>query len=316
LAGYLRWLAPRYPAVCDGLRAETAQYREGLHAEGLHARTPGILADLEAGWRWWLDFARAVGAIDDGQREAFARRVRAALLTVGAEQAAHVAAADPVEHFLRLLTSALTNGRAHLAGPEGARPKDADRPAAWGWWATEVMTREGSDLRWDAKGRRLGWIDGANIYLDPEATYAEAQELARQQGEALSVSPRTLWRRLREHGKLASWEAVRQRNTIRRTLEGGRDREVLHLHVETLSPCARPSGPSASPRDSPDSAGTRAVGVDGPADGNGGGRQECPHGPSAKPAENPGSGRSGQSDKGEESPGAQPNGPARRRGTI
>jgi hypothetical protein len=55
LAGFVRWLAPRYPSVRDGLRAEAAVLRERVHAEGLHARTPGVVADLAVGWRYWLD---------------------------------------------------------------------------------------------------------------------------------------------------------------------------------------------------------------------------------------------------------------------
>src|SRR5262249_35239934 len=126
LAGYLRWLAPHFLAVRDGLRAEAAELRDRARAEGQHARTPGILADLAAGWRHGLDFALAAGAIDQAGREALERRVWAALLDAGAGQAEHLAAAEPCGHLLRLLAGALASGRAHCASPDGGRPADAE----------------------------------------------------------------------------------------------------------------------------------------------------------------------------------------------
>jgi hypothetical protein len=175
LAGYLRWLAQRYPAVRDGLRAETAELRERAHADGMHRRTPGIVADLAAGWRWWLDFSLAAGAIEQAERDTLARRVWAALQEAGAAQAEHVAAAEPCAQFLRLLSGALASGRAHVAGKNGDHPADS---LAWGWREIAV----GAPGRWEAQGRCIGWLDGADLYLEPEASYAEAQEMARHQG--------------------------------------------------------------------------------------------------------------------------------------
>jgi hypothetical protein len=264
LAGFLRWLAPHYPTIREGLRAETAGLRDRARGEGQHARTPGIVADLAAGWHWWLDYALAVGALDAAQRAELDRRVWAALEEAGAGQAEHVASAEPCGHFLRLLAAALASGRAHVAAPDGGCPSGAD---AWGW----RTTGDGSD----PLGRRIGWIEGPDLYLEPEAAYAEAQELARHQGDSLPVAPRTLWRRLRERGLLAGWDAVRQRNTVRRTLGGVRDRDVLYLLAATLSTCASPSEPSAGDAKP---GNNRTVGADGPADGRTVGEAE----PSAK----------------------------------
>jgi hypothetical protein len=197
LAGYVRWLAPRIVAIRDGLRAETATYRERIHAEGGHARTPGIVADLAAGWRWWLDHALDIGAIDQDRREALARRVWAALLAAAAEQAEHVAAADPVQQYLSLLAAALTSGRAHVAAPDGATPEAG---AAWGWRRVTNGAGQYPRDEWQPQGRRIGWLDSDALYLEPAASYAEAQALARHQGDSLPVLPRTLWRRLRERG--------------------------------------------------------------------------------------------------------------------
>jgi hypothetical protein len=306
LAGYLRWLAPRYAELSAGLKGETDALRERVQTEGLHARTPGIVADLAAGLNHFLDFAFEAGAIDTVERETLSNRCWTALLTAGAEQAQHVQAAEPCGQFLRLLADALASGRAHVVGLDGGKPANA---AGWGW-------RRGDKEDWEAHGRRIGWIDGADLYLAPEAAYAEAQELARHQGDALPVSPRTLWKRCRERGLLASWDPRRQRYSVRRTLEGVKDRQVIHL-PHTVLYCAEPSELSAMPESGQIPAEKRTVSTDGLADSNG----HCPqHGPqetSAKHGENAVGGRFGRSKEGIEGHTPVNNSPSkRRRGTI
>jgi hypothetical protein len=208
-------------------------------------RTPGIIADLALGLTLFFDFARAVGVLTDAEREALARRGWAALREAAERQSEHVEAAEPTANFLRLLTAALASGRAHVAGPNGTEPA---APEAWGWRGKEYTFRT-SDGRetgesWTAQGRRIGWLQGPDLFLEPEASYAAAQEMSRDQGEALPVSPRTLRKRLKERGLIASTEPGREVLTVRRTLEGKR-REVLHLLVASL-PCMQPDQPDQS----------------------------------------------------------------------
>ena len=72
------------------------------------------------------------------------------------------------------------------------------------------------------------------MYLEPEASYAEAQALARVQGDALSVSAQTLRKRLHERLVLVSTDESRQTLTVRRKL-AEQQRSVLHVHIQTLS---------------------------------------------------------------------------------
>jgi hypothetical protein len=236
MAGYLQWLAPQYEDVRRGLRAEVVKLREKVEAEGMHARTPGILADLAVGWRYWLMFARTVGAIDEAEQKALAEKVWVALLAAGGEQAALGEAAEPCSTFLRLLAGALAGGRCHVDSVDGQAPPVC---MAWGWRENGVVK--------EPLGPLVGWLDDEQLYLEPEIAYAEVQRLASSQGEALPVGPRTLWKRMREQYRLASWDENRKRNTIRRTLGGDRGREVLHLRAATLSPPGdrpqRPQGP-------------------------------------------------------------------------
>jgi hypothetical protein len=234
LAGFVCWLAPRYLAIRDGLRAEAAALRERVHAEGLHARTPGVVADLAAGWRYWLDYALQIGAVSAEEREELDRRAWGALLEAADRQAEHVQAAEPCGHFLRLLAGVLASGRAHVAGPEGNKP---DNPAAWGWREVTVGTGEYRCDEWQARGDRIGWAGDGLLFLEPEAAYAAAQALAGVQGDSLPVTPRALHRRLHERGLLAAVD-TRGRQTryaVRRTLDG-EQRSVLCLRCTALYP--------------------------------------------------------------------------------
>jgi hypothetical protein len=248
MAGYLQWLARHYAAIRAGLRRERDGLRDQARAEcdGGHARSPGIVADLALGLKYLLDYAVEVGAISEGERTAMAKRCWAALREAVAAQAQHVEAAEPTGLFLRLLTAALASGRAHLADPNGLPPAEAP---AWGWRLFTVGSGDSSSSEWRPQGRHVGWVEHINlaginqtdnVYLEPEAAFAEAQALAREQGETLAISARTLRRRLRDGQLLVSADNHRQVLTVRRVLEGKR-REVLHIQADLLH--SRPDQP-------------------------------------------------------------------------
>jgi hypothetical protein len=79
-----------------------------------------------------------------------------------------------------------------------------------------------------------------------------AQRTARDQGIALPVNQRTMWKRLHEKGLLASRDVARGRNTTRATIDGNR-KTVLHLIGGALLPEDDPNGPNDPP---PDERGT------------------------------------------------------------
>jgi hypothetical protein len=316
LAGFVRWLAPRYEALRGRLRQEVADLRNKARAEGQHARTPGIMADLALGMRYFLDFAAQVGAISMVDRDELVRRCWTALREAAAAQARHVEAAEPCGRFLGLLAGALASGRGYVSAPDGTAPANPER---WGWRLVTTGAGEHACDEWRPQGHCVGWVDGDNLYLEPEAAYAEAQNLANKQGDSLAVQPRTLWKRLDEGGWLASRDDARQRFTIRRRLGGQDRREVLHFRADALYSCARPSQPSTKGEKSGENA---TVAGDSPGDGQGSTRrnrpQDCPQ-KSAESAEGngPGDGRDGQQPVGA-SPTPEKNAAAgmRRRGKI
>src|SRR5262249_29260068 len=97
-----------------------------------------------------------------------------------------------------------------------------------GWREVVIGTGQSSREEWQAQGQRIGWVKHKDVYLEPEAAYAQAQRLASEQGESLAINPLTLRKRLNESGLLASTDTARGVLTVRRTLEGRR-REVIHL---------------------------------------------------------------------------------------
>jgi hypothetical protein len=237
LAGFLKWAAPRYADIRQGLPEELAGLRERAQGDASHPRTPGIVADLFLGLSYFLDFAVAAKALKRRDRDQLAADGWVALLEAAADQTREVLAQDPARRFLELIAAAVTSERAHLANRYGGEPAD---PGAWGWRVREFMTRDGPDRRCEEQGRLIGWVDGGDVYLDADAAYAEAQRLADDQGERLPLSKQQLCRRLKEEGLLAATDP--DRATVRRTLQG-RDRAVIYLRPGALPPLGKPYKP-------------------------------------------------------------------------
>jgi hypothetical protein len=230
MAGYVRWLAPRYGEVLAGLRDE----RDGLAREfdlaTRHRRTPRIVADLALGWRYLLRFFIEVGAISEQEAlDQFDRCVQAIGEVAAAQDRLH-AESEPAGRFLSLLASALAGGHCHLAGPRGQAPQS---PEAWGWRSRDMAV----GVEWTPCGKCVGWLDPAETavgaYLDPDVAYAVVADLGRGTGSAPTVTPGTLKRRLKQQGYLAACDDARGRVTVRRKL-AGQQREVVVLRPGVL----------------------------------------------------------------------------------
>jgi hypothetical protein len=244
MAGFIRWMAPRYDEVREVLRSERERLREEYRADCQHLRTASIAADLQAGFEFFLEFAVEKGAISQEQSDALLARLGEALGKLLKEQGRQQGANDPVTWFLELLGAALLSGWAHVADPAGGPPEN--RPEAWGW---EVRTSwekrqesttdddRGDDLeerttKWP-KGDRIGWLVGGQLYLIPGAALASAQRVARNTGQHLPLTDRTLGKRLHQRGLLASRDENRGKYTVRLNAQRARP-DVLHLSAESV----------------------------------------------------------------------------------
>lgn len=229
MSGFLRWAAPRYGEVRHGLPAEVAELRAKLADDGMHRRTPGVVASLLVGVRYMVDFAVAVEAVSRRGGEELLEAAAEALKAAAAVQQQEQSAADPALRYLALLRAALASGRAHVSSPAGRHP---ERPELWGWRKVAV----GGDGREEQRpqGERIGWLEEGQLYLEPNAALAVVQKLARDGGEALPVGGTVLHRRLHEKDLLVRTE-LEQRGTftVRKQMAGER-RTVLHMLTESL----------------------------------------------------------------------------------
>ena len=222
-ASFIRWLAPRLDSVRADFSARIHDERQRKVAA--HLRTNDAVAQLQAAWAVVLHFAAETGALSVDEAAAWEERGRAALDDLAAAQAGHQAAADPALRFLDLLRAAVASGEAHLASRDGGLP--ADGAGAWGW-RSETTPDGGLIWRPPAASRRVGWVDGDLVLLEPEAAVAAARMLGERSGGGFSVGPRTLHKRLHERGWLA--EQGTDHLTVVRQVEG-RQQRVLVLEV-------------------------------------------------------------------------------------
>jgi hypothetical protein len=159
-------------------------------------------------------------------------RVWTALGEAAARQDGYQAGEEPARRFLDLLSSALAAGHIHFASPDGRAPQPS--PQAWGWRFERDSAGEYEQHAWRPQGSRAGWIDDDDLYLDLEAALAGVHRVSQASGSGVTVTSKTLAKRLHERGFLHSTEQRRGSLQVRRTLEGRR-RSVVHLAQSALT---------------------------------------------------------------------------------
>jgi len=169
MAGLVQWVAGHHDPVRAEFQRKVSEYRGKALRNSAHARTPDIIANLQAGFELFLEFAVYSSAIDQRCGDRLASRCWDALCRIATDQAKHQKETEPTTRFLTLLSSVLTSGRAHLEARNGGVP---DRtPSSCGW-------------RCDAQGNcaqlgdRIGWVDDDNVYLEPTAAFRVVQTAA------------------------------------------------------------------------------------------------------------------------------------------
>ncbi|MCX7618334.1 bifunctional DNA primase/polymerase [Tepidiforma sp.] len=228
MAGYLAWLAPQLDTRRTAARA-CVEARMAELATGRHGRTAAAQAALEVALSAFLEFAVAAGAVAGAEADGLKAQAVEALGSEGAAaQAAAQRESDPARRFIDLVRSALGSGLAHVANRDGGTPP-LDDAGAWGW--RQMPGRDGWE--WRPQGACIGWLDGAELYFDPDAALRVAQAAA-PAGESLGATRHAMSRALRHTGLLASIEQRRETATVRRTL-GGAQRNVWHLRAAAVS---------------------------------------------------------------------------------
>lgn len=239
MAGFLSWLASQYDDILLRLGEERAECRDRLVGRYPHVRMPDTIANLLLGLRYFLRFAEYVGAISSLEHQQLWQRGMDALHAVAGRQGEHQRAVDPVSRFPELLASVIASGRGHIAGADGDEPGLPPGPTAWGWEGREFRSGpEAVGINYVGRGKKIGWVKGEELYLEPDSTYAAICELTREQGGTYPVAQQTLCNRLREAGHVLRYESGR--NTYPITLEGVR-RRVLIFSTSILLDAPSPS---------------------------------------------------------------------------
>lgn len=226
LGAFIQSLANGFVEKRAAFRQRSTELRQMAQCRSGHARTPDIIANLQAAFESFLVFCQGCGAIDEAEHRRLKHAGWGALQASAAKQGEHQVAAEPAQRFISLLLSCLFSGQAHLAPRTGHLPEGS--PADCGW-------RHNGQGDWMPMGTCIGWTDGDDIFIEPSAAYQVVQTASRESGQAFPISAVTLRKRLREKGFLVSTEGSRGMLTVRRMIQGSK-KEVLHLLKTTLFP--------------------------------------------------------------------------------
>jgi len=231
MSAYIKWLAGRMDKLKKFLQARHIELRKVVRKRDFaHDRTPDLTANLLLGLEQFLVFCGACGVMTREEQEKLWKKGVETLLRVTERQAGYLETEDPVERFLALFHTALSSGRAHLS--DASHGGEPENPQASGW-------RQDSKGDWHPLGEKIGWRENGSVILDPDATYAVVQRLARDQGSGCLPTQRVLWKRLAERGLiLTREEGNRSRFAIKRIVEGQRRRVIVLLEGidETQTP--------------------------------------------------------------------------------
>jgi Domain of unknown function (DUF927) len=240
MAAYLQWLAPRYDAIQRALPNRIRELRQEFSGATQHQRTPEAIANLLVGLSYFVEFAQEVGALTAAECKDCRDLARVVLEDVAHAQVGHHEDDKPAQRFAALLRGALTSGKAHIADLDGRAPRG--RPEAFGWRRSETSGALGDGdaavpMGYTPLGDLIGWVDGDDLYLEPESAYRTVQVMARDQQQPLAIGQYLLQRALYEAGQLKSTDRGKSRDThtIRKTCGGVQKRPVLHLWSHSMT---------------------------------------------------------------------------------
>lgn len=241
MAGYIQWLAPQMENLKSILSLRQKELRDQFTTQTAHRKTADLTGMLMVGLESFLRFALESQAISSEEKSKYETACQDAILKMAMAQADHQEGEDSAVRFLQIVGSAFTSGRAHCVDSKtGMKPEN---PALWGWQPRGEALFVGSDepkaSDWIPRGDKIGWIDGNELLLEPDATYAVVQRIASEQTDPLPVQKQTIIKRLAEKGYIVRDESE-GKNTLKRTVsaENRRPRVMVFLDkniVFTLS---------------------------------------------------------------------------------
>ena len=203
MKSFIQWVGANWDAVTETLQTEMASRRKGGD-QSQHSRLPDAINTLYCAFDLAMVWATSIGAIAESEAARLSAECWDALVGIARRQQQKVEDEDPANKFINVLVS-LLHGRKVLI--EGKKRPDL-----------------GGDTR-------IGWWNGVEINLLPEAAYNAVVSFMARSGDHFSATPVDLARDLNEAGWLAATEADRMRVSRR---DGGKQQPVLCLSAAKL----------------------------------------------------------------------------------
>ncbi len=219
MAGFVEWVAPQYEILKKWFTDQIEIQRDLYTKSGQHARMGTQVGTLITGLMCWLEFAQYCGAVTPDEVKLHLERADISMSEAAVLQSNDQQSEDPSGKFLRLLAASIASGHSHLASMDGNEPS-GENAGRWGW-------RSGYP-----QGNLVGWVDGTDLYLEPDSSYAAACSLAKTQNDGFQIGRRDLNKRLETAGFLVRTD--KRQATVRVMLDGTR-RNVLCLKVGSLA---------------------------------------------------------------------------------
>ena len=230
LSAYIQWVAPQRDELLAKHKIRAAKIRGKLEDDGGHARLPFNFSQMIIALETFLIFTQDVDALSRDDAVKLLTRGKIALWKICEAQSQHHSTEEPAHRFLRLVGALITSGRAHLASIAGDEPINAD---SYGWQFVTLGTGDYQREEWRPKGRCIGWVDGADLFLEPDSAFAEVQIFANSQGEVIPLTQATLRKRLKDQSLLTQIDEKRGRLTIRKTI-AGKQRNVIAIRSDAI----------------------------------------------------------------------------------
>ena len=214
VAAYLDWLAPQYPDLQTTLPHRRDENRAGLHSIGGHARTPGIIANLQTAVDLFTEFAYEVDAMTAAQVQDLREEAEGAFALIGEQQVSRLTDTDPIRQFISVLDTLLSQGKVDF------HERGVDKEPTWG-----------RDL--------IGWYDACAdgfIYLDMAAAWNRVARWFHDEGSTLGLTQAAMTRALVEQGYalVMPGPTGHGRHLTHRITMNGRSHRVLKLHMDPL----------------------------------------------------------------------------------
>jgi hypothetical protein len=219
LATFLMYLARNKEAIKAQFDKDRLSVREKLNQyhQG-HARQTTTTAHLAASWRVWLKAAAEEKGIDKKESEILWKQIYRTLAESGRDQQAQQASLHPADHFIELLRSAMTSGRANLQTTEGGQPPNIGHLCGW---------RDGKP-----NGECVGWIHDNVLYLEMNTAYGVANAQGHRNGEGIAVGKNILTARLEEK----EWILGKQKGRGRKTRTPGNGMPAVAMPLNLIFP--------------------------------------------------------------------------------